>query len=124
MTDEITTALETDRTIDITTTGRKSGEPRRLEIWFHNLEGRIFITGMPGRRSWYANLLENPGFTFHLKESVRADLDATARAVTEPDERRDVFERLLGRLGYLDRIDQWLADSPLVEVNLAGEVAA
>ncbi len=26
-------ALETDRVIDITTTGRKTGEPRRIEIW-------------------------------------------------------------------------------------------
>jgi F420H(2)-dependent quinone reductase len=45
-----------DRVIDITTTGRKTGEPRRIEIWFHRLDGRYFITGAPGRpRDWYAN---------------------------------------------------------------------
>ncbi|RZV43830.1 MAG: DUF385 domain-containing protein [Acidimicrobiia bacterium] len=119
MTPEITAALESDRTIDITTTGRKSGEPRRLEIWFHNVDGHIFITGMPGRRSWYANLLATPEFTFHLKESVQADLSAIGTAITVPAEKRAVFELLLDRLGYADRIETWVADSPLIEVTFA-----
>ena len=41
-------ALERDRTIDITTTGRKTRQPRRKEIWFHNVEGHLYITGTPG----------------------------------------------------------------------------
>jgi deazaflavin-dependent oxidoreductase (nitroreductase family) len=117
--DEVRRALETDRTIDITTTGRKSGRPRRLEMWFHNVNGRIFITGMPGRRSWYANLVANPALTFHLKESVRADLAATARAITDPAERRIVLETIVGRLGHSGDIDRWVASSPLVEISFA-----
>ena len=70
MDESIKQALERDRTIDITTTGRKTGQPRRTEIWFHNVEGRLYITGTPGRRDWYANLLAHPEFTFHLKQSV------------------------------------------------------
>ena len=70
MNDAVRSALETDRVIDITTVGRRTGQPQRKEIWFHNLAGRIFITGSPGRRDWYANLLATPGFTFHLKGSV------------------------------------------------------
>ena len=50
MTDEVARALEQDQTIDITTTGRQTGRPSRKEIWFHNLDGRLFITGTPGRR--------------------------------------------------------------------------
>ena len=42
MDESVERALERDRTIDITTTGRQSGQPRRLEIWFHNLDGRIY----------------------------------------------------------------------------------
>ena len=119
MTEDVQAALTTDRTIDITTIGRKTGEPRRLEIWFHNIDGRIFITGMPGIRSWYANLVANPDFTFHLKESVEADLPASARAVTDLDEKRSVLDVLLARLGYSDRIEAWLAGSPLVEVSFS-----
>ncbi len=119
MTDEIRAALETDRTIDITTIGRTTGRKRRIEMWFHNVDGCIYITGMPGTRSWYANMLANPGFIFHLKESVQADLPATARPILDEAERRRVFETLLDRLGYRDRIESWLARSPLVEVTFA-----
>ena len=119
MNDTIASALENDRTIDITTTGRKSGEPRRIEMWFHNIDGRIYITGMPGTRDWYANVVSTPEFTFHLKGSATADLKAVARPVTDVGEKRGVLEVLLDRLGRTDHIDRWMADSPLIEVTFA-----
>ncbi|HYS01029.1 MAG TPA: nitroreductase/quinone reductase family protein, partial [Candidatus Eisenbacteria bacterium] len=88
MDDKIRQALTRGRTIDITTTGRQSGEPRRIEIVFHNIAGRIYLSGMPSRRrrSWLANLEADPHFTFHLKGKTRADLPATARVIdTEPE---------------------------------------
>src|SRR5450755_3680783 len=79
MNNEAAKALASDRVIDIITTGRQTGEPRRIEIWFHRVDGRYYTTGAPGRpRSWYANLVANSVFTFHLKESATADLPATA----------------------------------------------
>ena len=45
-----------ERTIDITTLGARSGLPRRIEIWFHHIDGRWYLTGMPVPRGWYANL--------------------------------------------------------------------
>src|SRR5215470_11450999 len=111
-------ALETERTIDITTIGRTSGHPHRIEIWFHNLEGRLYLTGTPGTRGWYANLLAHPEFTFHLKGAVRADLPARAAAVVEAASRRAILSRLLPRLGRAEEMDAWVRDSPLVEVEL------
>ena len=43
-------ALQNDRTIDITTAGRNSGQPRRIEIWMYRYDGRIFLSGSPGTR--------------------------------------------------------------------------
>ena len=113
---DVERALERDRTIDITTTGRRSGRPSRIEIWFHNVDGRIYITGLPGRRDWYANVVANPEFTFHLKQSVQADLPARARPITGDAERREVLAEILTRLGR-DELDHWVADAPLVEVE-------
>ena len=48
MDENIKKALETDQTIDIITTGAKSGLPRKIEIWFTNVGGRIIICGTPG----------------------------------------------------------------------------
>ena len=124
---QIEQALKQDRVIDITTTGRKSGQPRRIEIWFHNLDGRLYITGVPNSpRGWYANLLAEPEFTFHLKDSVQADLPATATAIVEEAQRRriltGILEKISADLGDNTRdLETWVAGSPLVEVTLAGD---
>jgi hypothetical protein len=119
---EIRAALERDRTVDITTTGRHSGEPRRIETWSYPVDGRIFLSGSPGRRDWYANLLANPSFVFHLKRSVRADLLARARPIVLEDERRAVIRRLFEVLGgFGGDLEAWVARSPLVEVAPVAE---
>lgn len=118
---EVEGALERDLTIDITTKGRKTGLPRRIEIWFHNLDGRLYITGTPGSRGWYADLVADPEFTFHLKHSAQADLPARARPIVQPAERREVLTRIIQKLdGYRD-LDEWVKSSPLVEVYLKAE---
>jgi len=66
----VESALKTDNLIDITTIGSKSGKPHRIEIAFHNFDGKLYITGLPGKRDWYANLLAHPQFTFHHKQST------------------------------------------------------
>ena len=70
-----------ERTIDITTTGARTGEPRRIETWFYRVQDRLYLTGLPGRRGWYANLRAQAGFTFHLKHGVTADLQARATPI-------------------------------------------
>jgi deazaflavin-dependent oxidoreductase (nitroreductase family) len=120
MNDQIRHALEADQVIDITTTGRTSGQPRRKEIWFHNLDGQLYITGTPGRRDWYANLVAHPEFTFHLKRSAQADLPARATPITDPAQRRRVLARILAKLNRNDNLDDWVAQSPLVAVELLG----
>ena len=40
-------ALENDQVIDISTVGRKTGTLHRLEIWFHYIDGSLYITGQP-----------------------------------------------------------------------------
>lgn len=114
----IEVALQQDRVIDITTIGRKSGQPRRFEIWFHNVNGRIFITGTPGKRSWYANMVANPDFTFHLKESVKADIPAKAMAVLDESERRTVFSVITKNVGREAQLESWVEGSPLLEIFL------
>ena len=72
MDDAVRQALEVDRYVDITTTGRKTGEARRIEIWHHLVDGAVYLTSMPGKRGWYANMLANPDMTFHVKEQHRS----------------------------------------------------
>ncbi|MCU1683329.1 MAG: nitroreductase family deazaflavin-dependent oxidoreductase [Amycolatopsis sp.] len=113
-----------ERTIDITTLGRRSGIPRRIEVWFHRVDGRWYITGMPAPRSWYVNVQANPRFTVHLKHGVTADLPATAVPVDETTRRRVITAvlelqnspELVARGRPRENFDDWFAHSPLIEI--------
>lgn len=124
MDEAVSKALETDLVIDIITTGKKTGTPRIKEIWFHNIEGGIYITGTPGTRDWYANMVANPDFTLHLKDSIEADLSARATPVTDKAQRREVFQRIFQNIekktgrGSGRNLDEWVGKSPLVQVEL------
>jgi hypothetical protein len=117
MDDRVKRSLAADRVIDITTVGRTSGRPHRIETWFYRSGGRIYLTGSPGRRDWYANLLKNPEFTFHLKQSANADLLARAMPIIDPARRREIFNDILLGLDQLGDLERWQAGSPLVEVD-------
>jgi deazaflavin-dependent oxidoreductase (nitroreductase family) len=116
---EIDAALQGSQTVDITTIGRHTGEARRLEIVFHNLDGRIYISGIPfpNRRSWLANLDADRHFTFHLKGKVRADVPATARIIEDETERRAVLPHIARIWGRKD-LETMVKQSPLIEVTL------
>ncbi|WP_428956996.1 nitroreductase/quinone reductase family protein [Streptomyces sp. cg35] len=117
---EITPAAGTRaRIIDITTTGRRTGRPRRIEIFFYRALGETYLcSGTSGRpTSWYANLLGEPDFTFHLKHGVTADLPARATPVTDEEERRRVLTEIVadlnqphnpGTIAQPTRLEDWL----------------
>ena len=122
MDDSIRSALEHSGDIDITTTGRRSGAPRRIEIVFHVIDGRIFISGMPmadRKRSWLINLEADPKFTFHLKRGARADLPATARVISDEAERRAILPQIARAWNRTD-VEAMVAHSPLIEVTIEG----
>jgi deazaflavin-dependent oxidoreductase (nitroreductase family) len=110
-------ALSRGHLVDITTTGRRTGKKRRLEIAFHNIDGRIYISGMPSprRRNWLSNLDAQPRFTFHLKGGVKADLPATARVIEDVNERREILPHV-ARAWRRNDLDRMVEQSPLIEV--------
>jgi hypothetical protein len=117
MDERVQHALPRDRTIDITTHGRKTGALHRIEIWFHHINGHLYITGSPGRRDWYANVLAHPEFTFHLKQSVKADLPAKATPILDCARRRAIIASIDQTLGGSRDLEAWVEGSPLVAVE-------
>jgi deazaflavin-dependent oxidoreductase (nitroreductase family) len=113
-------ALNHSQLIDLTTTGRRTGRPRRIEIFLHHDDDQLFITGLPRAdrtRDWIYNIDADPHVVIHLKQSVVADVPATARVVTDPDERRPYIEAAARRWRRTD-VPEMLRHSPLIVLTV------
>lgn len=110
--------------VDITTIGRRTREPRRIEIVVHAIDGQLYISGMPSerKRSWLANLEADPRFTLHLKGAARADTPAVARVIDDEAERRSVLAHV-ARAWRRDDVETMVRLSPLIEVILQAAAA-
>ena len=123
MDESIRVALHRSQLIDLTTTGRRTGRPRRIEIFLHDKDGLLFITGMPRAdrtRDWIPNITTNPNVVVHLKKRVLADLPATARVITDEDERLPLIEAAAKRWGRTD-VANMLRHSPLIVLSVDGD---
>jgi deazaflavin-dependent oxidoreductase (nitroreductase family) len=85
----------------LTTTGRTSGQPREIEIWF-GLDGSTLyiLSGGRDRSDWVKNLVREPGVSVRIAETVAR---GRARIVDDEGEdgraRRMLFDKYSGRYG-------------------------
>jgi len=106
--------LGAHRAIEITTIGRRTGQPRRMEIWWFYVEGRFFITGPPGARDWYANVNGEPNVTIHV---AGWDLAAIALPVKDLETRSMVFDSRLTRwYSSTAQRQRLIDDGPMIEI--------
>jgi deazaflavin-dependent oxidoreductase (nitroreductase family) len=118
---EIAAALADGGIADITTIGRKTGQPRRIEIYFHHFDGAFYLTGRPGfKRDWQANIEANPEFTLHLKRRVTADVPVSGEPEPDREERSRILFRALTESWGSDPgtartdLDRWVESSPFI----------
>lgn len=98
----------------LTTTGRKSGEPRTVPL-LHLPEGdRVLLVasqgGLPSHPQWYRNILADPHVTVQVGRRTR---EMTAREAT-PAERAELWPRLVAR--YADFADYQANTSRVIPV--------
>jgi deazaflavin-dependent oxidoreductase (nitroreductase family) len=117
-------ALHHSQVIDLTTTGRRTGQPRKIEIFLHDKDGLLFISGMPRAdrtRDWIHNVAADPHVVVHLKQSrTPVDIPATARVVTDLAERRPLMEAAAQRWGRTD-VEEMVLHSPLIVLTVADD---
>ncbi len=116
-------ALHHSQVIDLTTTGRRTGQPRKIEIFLHDKDGLLFISGTPRAdrtRDWIHNITADPHVILHLKQSTTADIPATARVVTDQAERRPLIEAAAQRWGRSD-VDEMVRHSPLIVLTVTDD---
>ena len=108
--------LASIRIIDFTTTGRKSGQAARIEIWWFRVDNRFIITGTPGRRDWYANVMADPSIIIHTplgdfagRGLVVTDVELRRRIMTDPN---------LSWYQTQSELEALVTGSPMIEIIL------
>ena len=101
----------------LTTTGRVSGEPREIEIWFALEGGSLYmLSGGRDRADWVRNLLKDPHVAVRIAGQRQA---GRARVVEEAAEdalaRRLLFEKYSSRYG--GDLDSWRESALPVAVD-------
>ena len=70
----------------VTTTGRRTGDPHRIEIWFAMTGDTIYLlSGGGGRSDWVRNMIQTPTVTVEIG---RLSFGGRARIVSDPTEDR------------------------------------
>ena len=91
----------------LTTTGRRTGEPHRIEIWFALVGGVAYLLSGGGDRSdWVRNLMASPEVVLEIGGEERT---TRARVVTDEDEDTIAREALVTKYQprYRGDLDVW-----------------
>jgi deazaflavin-dependent oxidoreductase (nitroreductase family) len=105
----------------LTTTGRRSGRPHEIEIWFGLSGGVVYLLSGGGDRSdWVTNLRVEPRVRLRL-----GDVEVAARARVVDDPQEDALVRRLLASKYQGwreggRMSGWARTALPVAVELAG----
>jgi deazaflavin-dependent oxidoreductase (nitroreductase family) len=110
MTEEISEVLKSLAGEDycyLTTTGRVSGNPHQIEIWFGAKGNNMYLLSGGGHGSdWVKNLLKKPAVTVRIAQTV---FTGVARLVTVPE------EEMSARYMLAEKYQEWEGKQVLSE---------
>jgi len=103
----------------VTTTGRRSGRPHTIEIWFGERDGTLYLLSGGGDRSdWVRNMRKEAKVSVHIGAE---DQRGVARFVDDPDE--DAAARRLLAAKYQNwreggPLSRWASTALVVAIDL------
>jgi deazaflavin-dependent oxidoreductase (nitroreductase family) len=112
---DVRRVLEAAAEVELGTTGARSGELSTVPIWGWVVADRYVITGTPGPRDWFANVLQNPRVSVAVAGRV---LRGTAGVIDDPEFRERVFTA--PETGwYLTQcsLEELVESAPMIEIE-------
>ena len=87
----------------LTTTGRRSGRPREIEIWFTERDGRFYIIAEHRERAqWVLNILADPQIRVRVGDRSFAGVARVLSDEREPELVRAVKSLSDAKYGWSD----------------------
>jgi deazaflavin-dependent oxidoreductase (nitroreductase family) len=104
----------------LTTTGRRTGRPHRIEIWFAAHDSRVYLlSGGRERSDWVRNLQANARVTVDLGDETHAGTARILQAGTTEDQR--ARELLVRKYRDGDNLDEWGRTSLAVVIGFSAD---
>ncbi|MCC7021491.1 MAG: nitroreductase family deazaflavin-dependent oxidoreductase [Thermomicrobiales bacterium] len=104
----------------LTTIGRRTGRPHRIEIWFGVDDGRMYLlSGGRERSDWVRNLQANPRVTVELGDETHAGVARILQAGTAEGQRARGL--LVDKYREGDNLDAWGCASLPVAIEFAAD---
>ena len=110
-------ALATTEFCYLTTRGRRTGSPHRIEIWFAAYDDGAYLLSDSDRADWYRNLVADPSVTLEIAGEMRT---TTAAAVDAHDPvNATVRPAMVAKYqaGYAEDLDRWGRTAWLVRIE-------
>ena len=98
--DALKDRLSKSSEITITVTGRKSGRPVSIPVWFVSEDDKLYLVPVKGSDTqWYKNVLKNPSIRV---KAGGAEAELKATPVTDPKQVTSVVEKFRTKYGAGD----------------------
>ncbi|MCG8420977.1 MAG: nitroreductase family deazaflavin-dependent oxidoreductase [Proteobacteria bacterium] len=96
----------------LTTTGRTTGQARKIEIWFVEHGGRYYLVSEHGERAnWVKNIANDPNVAFSIgQREVETDRRPLTPAVARFVDRDDELELVDTIRGLMNKKYNWSND--------------
>ena len=103
----------------LTTTGRVTGRPHEIEIWFALRDSTLYmLAGGGGRSDWVKNIRSNPNATARIEGSTFEGRGRFVDGAEDELARRLLFEKYQQRTG--GDLTRWRGYALPVAVELSG----
>jgi deazaflavin-dependent oxidoreductase (nitroreductase family) len=110
---EPSAAVQEPACLYLTTIGRRSGQPREIELWFTAWDGRWFVIAETGARAqWLRNIEAEPRVRWRVGDTTRTGRARAVSAVAEPELARTVQRRSAAKYGWGDGLVVELTPDP------------
>ncbi len=112
-------SLHTEEYCYLTTTGRVTGKPHQIEIWFGAKNNTLYLlSGGLDKSDWVKNLLKNPNITVRVGKYT---FPANARLVKDPTEEMSARNMVADK--YHEResdgsLDEWARTALVVGIDI------
>jgi deazaflavin-dependent oxidoreductase (nitroreductase family) len=110
--------LGSEQFIYLTTKGRRTGRPHRVELWFAANAGKVYLSHEGDDTDWMKNMKRNPEVNFQIGKENFSGRGRFLQANNDESTpvKMALYEKYYGK-AKKETVDDWFSLSKLIEIE-------